>query len=60
MLKNVLMQYFSTNDATIHVNLLRVVFTAMRFSDDEQTRVKEAFNTNNMGYMARMAGNKLI
>ena len=31
-LKNILISYFSTSDITVHGNLLRVVFVAMKFN----------------------------
>jgi len=46
-LKNILISYFITNDSSVHANLLRVVFVAMKFTSEEQKRVTEAFNTNN-------------
>jgi GRIP domain len=46
-LKNILISYFITNDSSVHANLLRVVFVAMKFTLEEQKRVTEAFNTNN-------------
>lgn len=59
-IKNVLIGYFSTNDVALHVNLLRVVFVALNFTAEEQTKVKEAFNANNMTYVNKMTGAKLI
>lgn len=52
--KNVLIQYFMTTDVTVHANLMRVVFVAMRFSEDEQSKVSEAFNTNNQTFVGKM------
>lgn len=46
-LKNILISYFITNDSSVHANLLRVVFVAMKFTSEEQKRVTEAFNMNN-------------
>jgi len=34
-LKNILTSYFTTNDATVQVNLLKVVFKVMKFTEDE-------------------------
>ena len=34
-LKNILMSYFCTADASVQINLIRVVFQAMKFSDEE-------------------------
>ena len=34
-LKNILMSYFMTNDASVQINLIRVVFQAMKFSEEE-------------------------
>ena len=41
------MEYFVSTDATVHANLLRVVFQCMRFTAEEQERVTEAFNAQN-------------
>jgi hypothetical protein len=46
-LKNIITSYFMTTDPRVQVNLIRVVFQAMRFSDDEQQRVMEAHSANN-------------
>ena len=34
--KNILISYFVTNDSSVHANLLRVVFVAMKFTEEEQ------------------------
>jgi hypothetical protein len=34
-LKNIIMSYFMTNDPKVQINLIRVVFQAMKFTDDE-------------------------
>ena len=41
-LKNIIMSYFMTNDARVQSNLIRVVFQAMHFTEDEQLKVLEA------------------
>jgi len=46
-LKNILMSYFMTNDASVQTNLIRVVFQAMKFTDEEQMRVLDAHSSNN-------------
>jgi hypothetical protein len=43
-----------SQDATVHANLLRVVFVAMKFTEEEQTRVSEAFNENHQSLMGRV------
>lgn len=35
-LKNILMSYFMTDDPKVQVNLQRVVFKAMKFTEEEQ------------------------
>lgn len=35
-LKNILTSYFTTNDTTVQINLLKVVFKVMKFSEEEQ------------------------
>jgi hypothetical protein len=34
-LKNVISSYFSTNDTTVQINLIKVVFKVMKYTDDE-------------------------
>lgn len=46
-LKNIIMSYFMTNDPKVQINLIRVVFQAMKFTDDEQIKVLEAHSVNN-------------
>lgn len=55
-LKNILTSYFSTNDVQVQSNLLRVVFVAMKFSEEEQVRVSEAFNQCNQSLVGRVIG----
>ena len=54
--KNVLKQYFMSNDSRVHAKLQTVVFTAMKFSAEEQQKVKEAFTANNTSYMGKIMG----
>lgn len=46
-LKNIIMSYFMTNDSRVQINLIRVVFQAMHFTEDEQLKVMEAHSANN-------------
>ena len=55
-LKNILMSYFCTADASVQINLIRVVFQAMKFSDEEQEKVLEAHAEHNKGMMSRVVG----
>lgn len=41
-LKNILMSYFMTADPSVQINLIRVVFQAMEFSEEEMEKVLEA------------------
>lgn len=59
-IKNVLLTYFSTNEVHLQANLIRVVFETMKFTTEEQTKVKDSFNANNMSYVNKMTGAKLI
>ena len=45
--KNILISYLSTNDVKVHENLLRVIFLALKFSQDEKTKVMDAWTANN-------------
>jgi|LakMenE18May11ns_1017448.scaffolds.fasta_scaffold9779844_1 hypothetical protein len=36
------MSFFMTNDPKVQVNLIRVVFKAMKFTEEEQAKVMEA------------------
>ena len=40
-LKNILSSYFSSNDSTVQLSLLKVVFNVMKFTDQEQLKVME-------------------
>lgn len=55
-LKNIIMSYFMTSDPKVQINLIRVVFQAMKFSDDEQTKVLEAHSANNQSAFSRVVG----
>ena len=55
-LKNILLSYFCTNDASVQINLIRVVFQAMKFSDEEQEKVLEAHAEHSKGTMSRVIG----
>lgn len=46
-LKNILTSYFSTNDSTVQLSLLKVVFNVMKFSEQEQLKVMDSWNENN-------------
>ena len=46
-LKNILMSYFMTADASVQINLIRVVFQAMKFTDEEMEKVLDAHSSNN-------------
>lgn len=55
-LKNIIMSYFMTCDPKVQINLIRVVFQAMKFSEDEQMRVLEAHSQNNASTLSRVVG----
>lgn len=42
-LKNILMSYFMTADKRVQINLIRVVFVAMKFSEEEMEKVLDAY-----------------
>ena len=46
----ILITYF-IGDVNIQVNLLRVIFVAMKFTTEEQQKVKDGFNANNTSYL---------
>ena len=46
-LKNVLTSYFTTNDSTVQINLIKVVFKVMKYTEEEQLKVLEVWNENN-------------
>ena len=46
-LKNILTSYFSTNDTTVQINLIKVVFKVMKYTEEEQEKVMTAWNQNN-------------
>lgn len=55
-----LASYMMTVDVALQINLLRVIFVALKFSEQEQQRVKDAFNANHTSYLSKMTGSKLI
>ena len=34
-LKNILISYFTTNDCSVQINLIKVVFNVMKFTEEE-------------------------
>ena len=46
-LKNILMSYFMTADPSVQINLIRVVFQAMNFTDEEMDKVLDAHTDKN-------------
>ena len=55
-LKNILTSYFMTNDAKVQINLIRVVFQAMKFTEEEMERVLEAHAHNNQSMASKAVG----
>ena len=55
-LKNIMMSYFMTEDPKVQMNLIRVVFQAMKFSQEEQEKVVEAHTLNNQSAVNKMIG----
>lgn len=53
-LKNVLTSYFMTNDTTVQINLIKVVFKVMKYTEDEQAKVMEIWNANNKSTLQKM------
>jgi len=45
-----------TNDPKVQLNLIRVVFQAMKFDEDEQDRVLEAHSMNNQSMFSKAVG----
>lgn len=59
-IKNVIIQYASTNDVALHVNFLKVIFVTLKFTKEEEQKVRDAFNANNTSYIGMLAGSKLL
>ena len=55
-LKNILMSYFMTADPTVQINLIRVVFQAMNFTDEEMEKVLAAHEENNQSKLSKAVG----
>lgn len=55
-LKNIIKEYFMTSEVSVQQNLIRVVFQAMKFTEEEQEKVLEAHAENNKGFRARVIG----
>jgi len=45
-----------TADVSVQQNLIRVVFKAMKFTEEEQEKVLEAHAENSKGFRARVLG----
>jgi len=45
-----------TNDPKVQTNLIRVVFQAMKFTEEEQERVLEAHSHNNQSLFSKAVG----
>lgn len=46
-LKNILTSYFTTEDTTVQSNLIKVIFKVMKFTEEEQRDIMEAWQENN-------------
>ena len=55
-LKNILMSYFMTADPTVQINLIRVVFQAMKFTEEEMEKVLAAHEENNQSKLSKAVG----
>lgn len=58
--KNVFINYLSTEDVQHHVQLLKAIFASLKFTKDEEQKVRDAFNANNTSYLGKISGSKLI
>jgi len=58
--KNVILSYICTNDVNLHVNIIRAIFVALKFTKEEEEKVRIAFNANNTSYIGMISGSKLI
>ena len=58
--KNALISYLTSKEQAVHINMLKVMFKAMKFTDEEQSKVKEAFNASNLSYVGQMMGSSLF
>ena len=58
--KNALISYLTSREQAVHINMLKVMFKAMKFTDEEQTRVKNAFNASNLSYVGQIMGSTLF
>ena len=55
-LKNILMSYFMTADPSVQINLIRVVFQAMKFTEEEMEKVLDAHSANNQSMFSKAVG----
>ena len=50
------MSYFMTADPTVQINLIRVVFQAMKFTEEEMEKVLAAHEENNQSKLSKAVG----
>ena len=53
-LKNVLTSYFTTQDPTVQINLIKVVFSVMKYTEEEQKKCLEIWNENNKSMVSKL------
>ena len=58
--KNALISYLTSREQAVHINMLKVMFKAMKFTEEEQIRVKDAFNASNLSYVGQIMGSTLF
>jgi hypothetical protein len=44
----------------VHAKLIKVLFIALKFTQEEQQKVKDAFTANNTSYLGKMMGGTLF
>jgi hypothetical protein len=53
-LKNILTSYFTTNDQAVQMNLLKVVFKVMKFTEEEEKRTMEMWQEKNKSMIQKV------
>lgn len=59
-IKNVIIQYACTNDVLLHANFLKVLIVTLKLTQEEEQKVRDTFNANNVSYFGYLSGSKLL
>lgn len=52
--KNVIFSFLTTNDQSVHMNLVKVLIQAMKFNEDESQKIIEFQEENNRSVVSKV------